>query len=47
MTFVLFAGDMFVMAFMFVLIVWVSVYASDKDIDAVARMPLEDDQDDG
>ena len=43
MTFIIFAGDMFVMAFMIALIVWVSVYANDKDIEAVARIPLEDD----
>ena len=47
MTYVIFAGDMLVMAFMICLIVWVSVYASDRDIDAIARIPLEDDDDDG
>lgn len=47
MTFVLFAGDMLVMAFMIALVVWVSVYANDSEIDAIARIPLEDDDTNG
>lgn len=47
MTWVIFAGDMLVMAFMIGLIVWVSLYANDAEIDAVARLPLEDDDSDG
>ena len=47
MTYLLFAGDMLVMAFMTGVIVWVSVIAKDEEIDAVARIPLEDEDDDG
>lgn len=43
MTYVLFVGDMLVMAFMTVLVVWFSVRAKDERIDAIARIPLEDD----
>jgi hypothetical protein len=46
-TYVLFAGDMLVMAFMVAVVVWVSTFASDADIDAAARLPLEDEVDDG
>lgn len=47
MTFFLFAGDMLVMAFMVVLVVWVFMRSSDETIDEAARIPLEDEQDDG
>ncbi len=47
MTFFLFAGDMLVMLFMFVLVVWVFMRSSDKTIDEAARIPLEDEQTDG
>ena len=47
MSYVLFAGDMLVMAFMVAVVVWVSVFASDEDIDSAARLPLEDEGDDG
>ena len=47
MTYVLFAGDMLVMAFMIGLVVWVSLIASDEDIEAAARLPLVDEVDDG
>lgn len=47
MTFVLFAGDMLVMAFMVAVVVWVSLVASDEDIEAVARLPIEDEVGDG
>ena len=43
MTYLLFAGDMFVMAFMIVLVMWVGLGMSEKEIDAVARLPLEED----
>jgi hypothetical protein len=39
----IFAGDMFVMAFMTALVIWVSVRASDARIAAAARIPLEDE----
>jgi hypothetical protein len=43
MAYFLFAGDMFVMAFMAAVVVWISVRASDKKIEASARIPLEDE----
>ncbi len=47
MTFLLFAGDMLVMAFMVVLVIWVFMRSSDETIDEAARIPLEDEQADG
>ncbi len=47
MTFFLFAGDMLVMLFMVVLVVWVFMRSSDETIDEAARIPLEDEQADG
>jgi hypothetical protein len=47
MTYLLFAGDMLVMAFMTGLVVWVSLYAKDDQIDAAARLPLDDEDLDG
>jgi hypothetical protein len=46
-TYVLFIGDMLVMAFMTVLVVWISVRGKDDRIDAIARIPLEDESSDG
>ncbi len=43
MAYFLFAGDMFVMAFMTGVVVWISLRASDKKISASARIPLEDE----
>jgi hypothetical protein len=43
MAYFLFAGDMFVMAFMAAVVVWVSVRATDTKIQAAARIPLEDE----
>jgi hypothetical protein len=43
----IFAGDMLVMGFMVVLVVWVSLRAPAKHFDAVARIPLEEDRTDG
>ncbi len=43
MTYVLFVGDMLVMAFMTVLIVWFSIRGKDERLDAIARIPLEDE----
>ena len=45
MTYVLFAGDMLVMAFMIVAVAWVALGMSDREIDATARLPLEEDDD--
>jgi cbb3-type cytochrome oxidase subunit 3 len=47
MTFFIFAGDMLVMLFMFVLVVWLFWRLPDSTIDASARIPLEDERDDG
>ncbi len=43
MTYILFAGDMFVMAFMVGVVVWISLRENDARIDATARIPLEDE----
>jgi hypothetical protein len=43
MAYFLFAGDMFVMAFMAGVVVWISIRASDSSIRASARIPLEDE----
>lgn len=43
MTWIIFAGDMLVMAFMIVVIVWVSLRSTRERLDAVARLPLEDE----
>jgi cbb3-type cytochrome oxidase subunit 3 len=47
MTYFLFAGDMLVMAFMVVLAIWVFMRSPKESIDEAARIPLEDEQDDG
>jgi hypothetical protein len=43
MTILIFAGDMLVMAFMIGLAVWVINRDNDTNIDAVARIPLQDE----
>jgi hypothetical protein len=47
MTYFIFAGDMFVMAFMVILVIWLSVHTNDEEIDAIARIPLDDEVGDG
>ena len=47
MTYFIFAGDMLVMAFMVVLVIWVFMRSSKETIDESARIPLEDEQADG
>lgn len=47
MTFLIFAGDMLVMLFMAVLVVWVFWRSSDSTIEKSARIPLEDEKTDG
>lgn len=47
MTFLIFAGDMLVMLFMTVLVVWVFWQSSDTTIEESARIPLEDEKTDG
>ncbi len=44
MTYFLFAGDMLVMLFMTVLVVWVSLRSSSANMDSAARIPLEDEK---
>lgn len=43
MTYLIFIGDLLVMAFMTALVVWVSVRANNARIEAAARIPLEDE----
>jgi hypothetical protein len=43
MTWFIFAGDMLVMAFMIVVVVWVSLRSTGERLDEVARIPLEDE----
>jgi cbb3-type cytochrome oxidase subunit 3 len=47
MTAVIFIGDMLVMLFMVVLVVWVFWRSSDTTIERSARIPLEDERTDG
>lgn len=47
MTFFIFAGDMLVMLFMVLLVVWLFWRMPDSDLDASARIPLEDENRDG
>jgi cbb3-type cytochrome oxidase subunit 3 len=47
MTFFIFAGDMLIMLFMVVLVVWLFWRLPDSTLDATARIPLEDEQSDG
>jgi len=47
MTYFIFAGDMLVMLFMMVLVVWVFWRSSDKTIASSARIPLQDERRDG
>ena len=43
MSYFIFLGDMFVMAFMICVVVWVSLSENRKTIDESARIPLEDE----
>jgi hypothetical protein len=47
MTYFLFAGDMLVMGFMTILVVWVSLKSSSDQLERAARIPLEDERHDG
>ena len=47
MTWLIFAGDMLVMAFMAGLAVWALWGSSDEAVDRIAGIPLEDEGDDG
>jgi cbb3-type cytochrome oxidase subunit 3 len=43
MTYLIFGGDMLVMAFMIGVVVWISLRDNQKQIDDAARIPLEDE----
>ena len=43
MSFLIFFGDMLVMAFMIALVAWVALGMSDSDIEVTASLPLEED----
>ena len=43
MAYLLFGGDMLVMAFMIGVVVWISLRDNEARIDATARIPLEDE----
>ena len=47
MTYFIFAGDMFVMAFMIGVVLWVSLSSSKGAIEQSGRIPLEDELNDG
>ena len=46
MTWFLFVGDMLVMFFMCVLVVWVYLTSTKKSADEAARIPLQDEHED-
>ena len=43
MTYFIFIGDMFVMAFMIGVVVWVSLRSSKRAIEDASQIPLEDE----
>jgi cbb3-type cytochrome oxidase subunit 3 len=43
MTLLIFFGDMLVMAFMISVIVWLALRSTREQLDAAARIPLEDE----
>ncbi len=47
MAYFLFIGDMFVMAFMIGVVIWVSMKSSNKTTEKAARIPLEDEYTNG
>ena len=47
MTLLIFVGDMLVMAFMTALAVYLYVRRSNAELDSAARIPLDDELDDG
>ena len=44
MTYFIFAGDMLVMLFMVILVVWVSLRSNAEGMNDAARIPLEDEK---
>jgi cbb3-type cytochrome oxidase subunit 3 len=47
MTYFIFAGDLLVMGFMFGLVVWLLLRASNRKLQEAANIPLEDERHDG
>jgi cbb3-type cytochrome oxidase subunit 3 len=47
MTYFIFAGDMLIMLFMVILVVWVFWRSSDDTMSEASRIPLEDENNDG
>ncbi len=47
MSYFIFVGDMLVMLFMACLVVWVIAWSPKEKADKAARIPLEDEQDNG
>jgi cbb3-type cytochrome oxidase subunit 3 len=47
MTYFIFIGDMFVMAFMIGVVVWVSLRSSKRAIEDASLIPLEDEAQNG
>ncbi len=47
MAYLIFGGDLFVTGFMVALVVWISLRANKDQMDASARIPLEDETDHG
>lgn len=47
MTWFIFVGDMLVMAFMILVVVWASMRSTRERLDATARIPLEDEESHG
>lgn len=43
MTYLIFIGDMLVMAFMVALVVWLLLRGHASEFEAIARLPLEDE----
>lgn len=44
MTLVIFVGDMLVMGFMIVLVVWLSLRRTRAQLESASRIPLEDEE---
>jgi hypothetical protein len=47
MAYLIFGGDLFVTGFMVALVIWISLRATNEQLDAAARIPLEDEIDRG
>jgi cbb3-type cytochrome oxidase subunit 3 len=47
MSYFIFVGDMLVMLFMFCVVVWVFAWSPKEKADKAARIPLEDERDNG